>query len=217
MQARRAPRCARGAEVLVARGDMALPAFSYPSRSWPQEADPTTRRGPGVDSISFTVHPRTGNQTPSSPESGIACRAQLSGGARSAGSVLRARRPELSVPALARPIRRAGGVVMGVPCPLTTGACLCVARDARALRRRQRSLDARVGGALRRGRRSDGRARVGAEECAVRGGDGGGVQDAGGRALRQCRRHGLARIIGGDESRLLTARKTSSRNLAIAA
>ena len=46
------------------------------SRSPPQEPDPTTRRSHRV-----TVHPRTGNQIPSSPESGIPRRAQLRGGA----------------------------------------------------------------------------------------------------------------------------------------
>ena len=74
---------------------------------------------------------------------------------------LRARRPELRVAALARPVRwRARGVAHGNPCPLNGAMPPGVARDARARRRRQR-----VEGALRRGRRRDGSARVGAEEC----------------------------------------------------
>ena len=35
--------------------------------SWPHEADPTIRKGQGVDGISFTVHPRTVNGTLSVP------------------------------------------------------------------------------------------------------------------------------------------------------
>ena len=82
-----------------------------------------------MDGISFTVHPRTGNQIPSSPESGMRRRRRRPGAPI---AVLRARRLEPHVPALTRPhgvsVRRDGS-----PC-LLTGAIPppSVVRDARA-------------------------------------------------------------------------------------
>ena len=99
---------------------------AFSSRSPPQEVYPTVLIGQGVDGIPFTVHPRTGNQTQSSPESGMRSSAEAPG---TVGC-----RPACPATGITCPHTRPA-----VTAGRATGSYACVARGAPALRRRRSS------------------------------------------------------------------------------